>query len=79
MLGHKDDPGVDILSIIRKHQLPESFPDEVMAAGGERPGFDHRRGNRQAGAAGSARQKYRHHRRRRRQRPRRCRQRGAPG
>ncbi|GGG05365.1 ribonuclease R [Paenibacillus abyssi] len=31
VLGHKDDPGVDILSIIRKHQLPESFPDEVMA------------------------------------------------
>jgi len=31
ILGHKDDPGVDILSIIRKHQLPESFPDEVMA------------------------------------------------
>jgi len=29
ILGHKDDPGVDILSIIRKHQLPESFPDEV--------------------------------------------------
>ncbi|WP_040676783.1 ribonuclease R [Paenibacillus sanguinis] len=31
ILGHKDDPGVDILSIIRKHQLPETFPDEVMA------------------------------------------------
>ncbi|MCM3749358.1 VacB/RNase II family 3'-5' exoribonuclease [Paenibacillus pasadenensis] len=30
VLGHKNDPGVDILSIIRKHQLPESFPDEVM-------------------------------------------------
>ncbi|WP_020620430.1 ribonuclease R [Paenibacillus daejeonensis] len=30
VLGHKDDPGIDILSIIRKHQLPESFPDEVM-------------------------------------------------
>ncbi|MFB5269637.1 ribonuclease R [Paenibacillus enshidis] len=30
ILGHKDDPGVDILSIIRKHQLPESFPEEVM-------------------------------------------------
>ncbi|WP_411346654.1 ribonuclease R [Paenibacillus sp. WLX1005] len=30
VLGHKDDPGVDIISIIRKHQLPESFPDEVM-------------------------------------------------
>lgn len=31
ILGHKDDPGVDILSIIRKYQLPEAFPDEVMA------------------------------------------------
>lgn len=31
ILGHKDDPGVDILSIIRKHQLPEAFPEEVMA------------------------------------------------
>ena len=30
VLGHKDDPGIDILSIIRKHQLPESFPDDVM-------------------------------------------------
>ncbi|CAM4515331.1 ribonuclease R [Paenibacillus endophyticus] len=31
ILGHKNDPGVDILSIIRKHQLPEGFQDEVMA------------------------------------------------
>ncbi|NBC73392.1 ribonuclease R, partial [Paenibacillus sacheonensis] len=31
VLGHKDDPGIDILSIIRKHQLPESFPEDVMA------------------------------------------------
>lgn len=30
ILGHKDDPGVDILSIIRKHGLPEAFPDDVM-------------------------------------------------
>ncbi|WP_027417101.1 ribonuclease R [Aneurinibacillus terranovensis] len=30
ILGHKNDPGVDILSIIRKYQLPESFPDDVM-------------------------------------------------
>lgn len=30
ILGHKDDPGVDILSIIRKYQLPESFPEEVI-------------------------------------------------
>lgn len=31
ILGHKDDPGVDILSIIRKHQLPEAFQAEVLA------------------------------------------------
>ncbi|MDQ1911395.1 ribonuclease R [Paenibacillus sp. GD4] len=30
ILGHKNDPGVDILSVIRRHQLPEGFPDEVM-------------------------------------------------
>lgn len=30
ILGHKDDPGVDILSIIRKFGLPEAFPPEVM-------------------------------------------------
>ncbi|GGK23687.1 ribonuclease R [Caldalkalibacillus thermarum] len=30
ILGHKNDPGVDILSIIRKYQLPEEFPEEVM-------------------------------------------------
>ncbi|WP_139492698.1 ribonuclease R [Brevibacillus dissolubilis] len=31
VLGHKNDPGVDILSIIRKFGLPESFPQEVLA------------------------------------------------
>ncbi|WP_438447110.1 ribonuclease R [Gorillibacterium sp. sgz5001074] len=31
ILGHKDDPGVDIISIIRKHQLPEGFSEEVLA------------------------------------------------
>ncbi|MEB3103187.1 ribonuclease R [Ferviditalea candida] len=30
ILGHKNDPGVDILSIIRKFQLPEGFPEDVM-------------------------------------------------
>lgn len=30
ILGHKNDPGVDIISIIRKHRLPESFPEEVL-------------------------------------------------
>ncbi|GAA4718125.1 ribonuclease R [Brevibacillus fulvus] len=30
ILGHKNDPGVDILSIIRKFGLPEAFPEEVL-------------------------------------------------
>ena len=29
ILGHVNDPGVDILSIIRQFELPEAFPDEV--------------------------------------------------
>ena len=37
ILGHKDDPGVDILSIIRRHGLPEAFPPEVMAEAMEVP------------------------------------------
>lgn len=37
ILGHKDDPGIDILSIIRKHQLPEAFPEEVMAEAEQAP------------------------------------------
>lgn len=37
ILGHKDDPGVDILSIIRKHQLPEAFPVDVMAEASAAP------------------------------------------
>ncbi|WP_166240894.1 ribonuclease R [Paenibacillus turpanensis] len=37
VLGHKDDPGVDILSIIRKHRLPEAFPAEVMAEAEKAP------------------------------------------
>jgi ribonuclease R len=30
ILGHKNDPGVDILSIIYKHDLPHDYPPEVM-------------------------------------------------
>jgi ribonuclease R len=30
ILGHKDDPGVDILAIIRKFQMPEAFHEEVI-------------------------------------------------
>ncbi len=37
ILGHKDDPGVDILSIIRKHGLPEQFPEEVLAEADQVP------------------------------------------
>ncbi|MEG0371304.1 MAG: ribonuclease R [Clostridium sp.] len=29
ILGHKDDVGVDIISIIKKHALPEAFPKKV--------------------------------------------------
>ena len=31
ILGHINDPGVDILSVVRAYGLPEEFPDEVMA------------------------------------------------
>jgi ribonuclease R len=31
ILGHKNDPGVDILSIIRKYGLPEEFPLDVIS------------------------------------------------
>ena len=30
ILGHVNDPGVDILSIVRAYGLPEEFPEEVM-------------------------------------------------
>lgn len=32
ILGHKDETGVDIVSIIRKYGLPEEFPEEVERA-----------------------------------------------
>ncbi|MBU8880908.1 ribonuclease R [Bacillus sp. FJAT-29790] len=37
ILGHKNDPGVDILSIIHKHNLPMAFPDEVLEQANETP------------------------------------------
>jgi len=37
ILGHKNDPGVDILSIIRKYGLPEDFPAEVLEAAEKAP------------------------------------------
>lgn len=30
VLGHINDPGVDILSIVCKHEFPDTFPDDVM-------------------------------------------------
>ena len=30
ILGHANDPGVDILSIVRGYELPEKFPEKVM-------------------------------------------------
>ena len=30
ILGHANDPGVDILSVVKAYGLPESYPEEVM-------------------------------------------------
>lgn len=30
IIGHRNDPGVDIVSIIHKHGIPLSFPEEVL-------------------------------------------------
>lgn len=37
IIGHKNDPGVDILSIIHKHQIPLEFPEEVLAEAQQMP------------------------------------------
>ncbi len=37
ILGHVNDPGTDILSIIRAYGLPEEFPEEVMAQAARMP------------------------------------------
>lgn len=37
ILGHKNDPGVDILSIIHNHGLPQSFPEDVLKQANETP------------------------------------------
>lgn len=37
ILGHKNDPGVDILSVIHKHGLPLEFPQEVLKQAEETP------------------------------------------
>ncbi|KAB2332781.1 ribonuclease R [Bacillus mesophilum] len=37
ILGHKNDPGVDILSVIHKHGLPMEFPDDVLQQASDTP------------------------------------------
>ncbi|MDP4171965.1 MAG: VacB/RNase II family 3'-5' exoribonuclease, partial [Bacillota bacterium] len=37
VLGHKNDPGVDILSVIHKHGLPLAFPEDVLKQANETP------------------------------------------
>lgn len=37
ILGHKNDPGVDILSILYKHDIPPEFPSEVISAAQQVP------------------------------------------
>lgn len=37
ILGHKNDPGVDILSVIHKHGLPLAFAEEVLEQANETP------------------------------------------
>lgn len=37
ILGHKNDPGVDILSVIHKHGLPGPFPEEAIQHANEAP------------------------------------------
>ncbi|WP_335871635.1 ribonuclease R [Bacillus sp. 2205SS5-2] len=37
ILGHKNDPGVDILSVIHKHGITVEFPDEVLKQANQAP------------------------------------------
>jgi len=37
ILGHKNDPGVDILSVIHKHGLPGEFPEDVLQQAHDTP------------------------------------------
>ncbi|MGX7263122.1 ribonuclease R [Enterococcus crotali] len=37
VVGHKNDPGMDILSIVVAHGIPTSFPDEVIAEADQVP------------------------------------------
>ena len=37
IFGHKNDPGVDILSILYKYEIPPEFPSEVVEAATQVP------------------------------------------
>lgn len=37
ILGHKNDPGIDILSVIHKHGLPQDFPAEALEQANNTP------------------------------------------
>jgi ribonuclease R len=37
VVGHKNDPGMDILSIVVAHGIPATFPEEVIAAADQVP------------------------------------------
>lgn len=37
ILGHKNDPGVDILSVIHKYGLPLAFPEDVLEQANQTP------------------------------------------
>jgi len=36
-IGHKDEPGIEILSIVHKHGIPSEFPEEVLEESKEVP------------------------------------------
>lgn len=39
ILGHKNDPGVDILSVIKQYEIPTVFPADVLEETGQIPDF----------------------------------------
>ena len=42
ILGHVNDPGTDILSLVRAYGLPEQFPEEVLREAGQAPDVSER-------------------------------------
>ncbi len=36
-IGHKDEPGIEILTIVHKHNIPSEFPEEVIKEAEEAP------------------------------------------